>query len=48
MVRKIRKRWRRFYRNHREGCDAVADFLGALSIFVFIFSLYIFGALFFG
>ncbi len=43
MVRVVRKRWRRFYRKHREVLDTVADFLGALSVWVVIFSLYFLG-----
>lgn len=32
MVRQIKRKWRRFYRTHREGCELVGDFVGALSI----------------
>lgn len=32
MVRRIKRKWRRFYRTHREGCELVGDFVGALSI----------------
>lgn len=49
MVRRIKRKWRRFYRTHREGCDLVGDFVGALvgalSVFVFIFELYFIGIL---
>lgn len=38
MVRRIKRKWRRFYRTHREGCELVGDFVGALSIFVFYLS----------
>ncbi len=41
MVRRIKRKWRRFYRTHREGCELV----GALSVFVFIFELYFIGIL---
>ena len=41
MVRQIKRKWRRFYRTHREGCELVGDFIGAVSIFVFLFELYI-------
>ena len=41
MVRRIKRKWRRFYRTHRE----VGDFVGALSVFVFIFELYFIGIL---
>ena len=37
MVRQIKRKWRRFYRTHREGCELVGDFIGAVSIFVFLF-----------
>ena len=37
MVKVIRKRWRRYYRKHKEALDFVGDFLGALSIFVFLY-----------
>lgn len=30
MVRQIKRKWRRFYRTHREGCELVGDFIGAL------------------
>lgn len=30
MVRRIKRKWRRFYRTHREGCDLVGDFIGIL------------------
>lgn len=42
-IKSVRAYWRRFYRKHREGCDLVVDFIGALSVFVFIFSLYFIG-----
>lgn len=45
MVRRIKRKWRRFYRTHKEGCDLVGDFVGALSVFVFIFELYFIGIL---
>ena len=48
MVRQIKRKWRRFYRTHREGCELVGDlgdFVGALSIFVFLFELYIIGVM---
>lgn len=45
MVKQIKRKWRRFYRAHREGCDLVGDFLGALSVFAFIFELYFIGIL---
>lgn len=48
MVRQIKRKWRRFYRTHREGCELVGDFVGALSIFVFLFELYIIGVLLVG
>lgn len=45
MVRRIKRKWRRFYRTHREGCELVGDFVGAFSVFVFIFELYFIGIL---
>lgn len=45
MVRRIKRKWRRFYRTHREVCELVGDFVGALSIFVFLFELYIIGVM---
>ena len=33
MVRQIKRKWRRFYRTHREGCELVGDFVGALSMY---------------
>ena len=42
MVRRIKRKWRRFYRTHRE---LVGDFVGALSIFVLLFELYIIGVM---
>lgn len=45
MVRQIKRKWRRFYRTHREGCELVGDFIGAVSIFVFLFELYIIGVM---
>lgn len=41
-IRAIRKSWRRFYRKHREGLDLLGNFLGALSIFVSLYFMYIF------
>lgn len=38
----VRKSWRKFYRAHREAVDLVGDFLGALSIFSFLYFMYIF------
>lgn len=38
----VRKSWRRFYRSHREGLELLGDFLGALSIFAFMYFMYIF------
>ena len=38
----MRKSWRKFYRAHREAVDLVGDFLGALSIFAFLYFMYIF------
>lgn len=40
MVRRIKRKWRRFYRAHREGCELIGDFLGALSIFAMLYELY--------
>lgn len=37
MVRQIKRKWRRFYRTHRDGCELVGDFIGAVSIFVFLY-----------
>lgn len=45
MVRQIKRKWRRFYRTHREGCELVGDFIGAVSIFVVLFELYIIGVM---
>lgn len=45
MVRKLKRYWRRFYRTHREGCEMVGDFVGAISVFAGIFELYIIGIL---
>ena len=45
MVRQIKRKLRRFYRTHREGCELVGDFVGVLSIFVFLFELYIIGVI---
>ena len=39
MVRQIKRKWRRFYRTHREGCELVGDFI------VFLFELYIIGVM---
>lgn len=41
MIRRIKRKWRRFYRTHREVCELAGDFLGALSIFAFLYELYI-------
>lgn len=38
----IRKSCRIFYRAHREGLDLLGDFLGALSIFAFLYVMYVF------
>lgn len=45
MVRQIKRKWRRFYRTHREVCELVGYFVGALSIFVLLFELYIIGVM---
>jgi len=37
----MRESWRRFYRKHREGFELLGDFLGALSVFVFLYCMYI-------
>ena len=37
--------WRRFYRNHREGLEELGDLLGAVSVFLMIFSYFILGAI---
>ena len=39
--RMLKRYCKSFYRAHREGCDMVGTFLGALSMFVFIYELYI-------
>lgn len=41
MVRKVKRYWRRFYRAHKEGCDLVGDFIGAVCIIILMFELYI-------
>lgn len=46
MVRQIKRKWRRFLQNsYREGCKLVGDFIGAVSIFVVLFELYIIGVM---
>ena len=45
MVRQIKRKWRRFYRTHREGCELVGVFIGVVSISVFLFELYIIGVM---
>lgn len=40
-MRTVRRMWRRFYRKHREGCEIAGAFLGAFSVFAWIFSIYI-------
>ena len=37
----FRKSWRRFYIAHREVLDFLGDFLAVLSIFVFVYFMYI-------
>lgn len=37
----LRKNWRKFYRDHREAVDLVGDFLGALSLFIWLYCMYI-------
>lgn len=39
-VRMIRRYWRRFYRTHREGCELAGDFIGAVSVFVSLYCMY--------
>ncbi|GKH50315.1 hypothetical protein CE91St46_14260 [Eubacteriales bacterium] len=39
--RQAKKYCKWFYRAHREGFDLVGDFLGACSIFVFLYALYV-------
>lgn len=39
--RMLKRYCKRFYRAHRGGCELVGDFLGALSIFVFLYVLYV-------
>lgn len=42
MIRKIRRGWRRYYRNHREGLELLGDFLGVVGVFAWIYFMYIF------
>lgn len=39
-MRTVRRKWRGFYRRHREGCETAGAFLGAFSVFAWIFSIY--------
>ena len=39
MVRQIKRKWRRFYRTHREGCELVGDFVGALFLYSYLSSI---------
>lgn len=39
--RQVKRYCKRFYRVHREGCDMVGNFIGALSIFAFLYVLYV-------
>ena len=41
MIKAVRKSWRRFYRKHKTGLSMLEDFIGALSIFVSIYCMYI-------
>lgn len=48
MGRKIRRlrrifkrRWRRFKNDHREGLEIAEDIIGAVSIFVFLYLMYL-------
>lgn len=46
MVRRIKRKWRRFYRTHREGCELDRRFCWSFKcIFVFLFELYIIGVM---
>ena len=40
-MQRIKRITKRFYREHRELCELVGDFLAALSLFVFLYFLYI-------
>lgn len=41
MVKAVRRGWRRFYRKHRVGLDLLGNFIGALSLFVWMYCMYI-------
>ena len=46
--RVVRKRWREFCREHREGLEELGYFISGLSIFATIFLFYFLGILFGG
>lgn len=41
LCRAVRKRWIRFYRDHRELCDCVGVFIGVLIMVAFMYLLYV-------
>lgn len=41
IYRTIRESCRMFYMDHKDGIDLLGDFLGALSIFAFLYVMYI-------
>lgn len=43
MVRRLKRKYRRFCRTHKQECEFIGDLLGALGLFAFLFELYFLG-----